>query len=90
MSLVILTLFALPLRKLELVVVFVLLTLLIFIESSNFISQMDLIDLPLLRRNFTWLETNGLTSNRLDVILVSEAWCNIWGSLTQQTLSRDI
>ncbi|XP_050876677.1 uncharacterized protein LOC127080400 [Lathyrus oleraceus] len=40
-------------------------------SASNFISQMELVDLPLLGRKFTWFHPRGDTCNRLDKISVS-------------------
>lgn len=45
------------------------------IGFSNPFSQMDLIDLTLLERNFTWFELNDEDASRLDRFLVSGIWC---------------
>lgn len=42
------------------------------VDFFSFIYQMDLFDLPLLDRKFTWFQPNGRAVNMLDQILVSD------------------
>ena len=41
---------------------------------SDFIEGNSLIDLPLLRRKFTWYKGDGLRGSRLDRFLISDQW----------------
>ncbi|KAL8479455.1 hypothetical protein ACS0TY_026373 [Phlomoides rotata] len=53
-------------------------------KSSNFckfIANLELVDLPLLRRKYTWYKDNGTCCNRLDRFLISQNWCNLWPNL---------
>lgn len=45
-----------------------------FLEFSYFIAEMDLLDLPLFRRSFTWYQPFGGVASRLDMILISDGW----------------
>lgn len=44
------------------------------VDFAAFISRMDLLDLPLLGRLFTWYRPYGIAMSRLDHILISEGW----------------
>jgi hypothetical protein len=44
------------------------------VEFRDFVRDMDLIDLPVLGRKFTWVHPNGVTMSRIDRVLASEAW----------------
>jgi hypothetical protein len=59
-------------------------------EFGEFIEEMELIDLPLLGRKFTWHHSNGRSMSRLDIILLSEEWLNGWGVCSLWVLPRDI
>jgi hypothetical protein len=37
-------------------------------EFGNFLRELEMFDLPLLGRQFTWFHTNGITMSRLDRI----------------------
>jgi exonuclease III len=56
----------------------------IFIDNSR------LIDLPLLGRKFTWMQPNGRCMSRLDRVLVSHNWNDIWGNVSLWGLKRDV
>ncbi|PNY12726.1 hypothetical protein L195_g009361 [Trifolium pratense] len=64
------------------------------IEDSNwfnlFIQRLGLCDLPLLGRQFTWVQPNGACMSRLDRILVSLNWLVEWGDVTLWALARDV
>jgi hypothetical protein len=45
------------------------------------LENLDMEDLPLLGRKFTWVQPNGECSSRLDRILVSNNWCQVWGAV---------
>ncbi|MCI74090.1 endonuclease/exonuclease/phosphatase family protein, partial [Trifolium medium] len=36
------------------------------IEFGNFVSDMGLVDLPVLGRRFTWFHSNGISMSRID------------------------
>nr|KYP39937.1 hypothetical protein KK1_038745 [Cajanus cajan] len=41
---------------------------------NNFISKMELEDLPLIGRGFTWYKPNGTTKSSIDRFMVSRDW----------------
>nr|KYP51632.1 hypothetical protein KK1_026516 [Cajanus cajan] len=41
---------------------------------NNFISNMEIKDLPLIGRGFTWYKPNGTTKSRIDRFMVSRDW----------------
>jgi hypothetical protein len=57
---------------------------------GNFIRQLEMVDLPLLGRQFTWFHPNGYTMSRIDRVLVSADWLNLWGYPTVWVLERDV
>jgi hypothetical protein len=59
-------------------------------EFGDFIVSMDLVDLPLLGRKFTWFHPNGSSMSRIDRFLISEEWLNDWGGCSLWSLPRDI
>ncbi|KAL8498894.1 hypothetical protein ACS0TY_022022 [Phlomoides rotata] len=48
----------------------------------------DQVDLPLLRRKFTWYKDNGGSCSRIDRFLISSSWCNRWPNAIQIGLKR--
>jgi hypothetical protein len=59
-------------------------------EFGDFIEEMELVDLPLLGRKFTWFHPNGRSMSRIDRVLVSEEWLNVRGMSSLWVLPRDI
>jgi hypothetical protein len=59
-------------------------------EFRDFVRQLEMVDLPLLGRQFTWFHSNGLTMSRLDRILISADWLSLWGSPTVWVVNRDV
>lgn len=47
-------------------------------ESDDFISESELIDLPLHVRKFTWSRIGDSAKIRIDKFLLSESWYNEW------------
>ncbi|MCH95054.1 endonuclease/exonuclease/phosphatase family protein, partial [Trifolium medium] len=45
----------------------------------SFIVDLDVIDLPILGRRYTWYNSNGSSMSRIDRILVSPEWVDSWG-----------
>jgi exonuclease III len=48
------------------------------------------VDLPLTGRQFTWFHPNGVAMSRLDRLLVSSEWFNIWGNTSAWVGPRDV
>lgn len=48
------------------------------VEFQSFIDELDLIDLPVLGKKFTWFRPDGSAMSRLDRFLVTEEWANLW------------
>lgn len=59
-------------------------------EFNLFIESMELFDIPLLGRKFTWFRPNGLSMSRLDRFLISHDWAVNWQLCTQSVLLRDV
>jgi len=57
---------------------------------NNFIGEMDLQDLNVLGRRFTWYHPNGRSMSRIDRVLISEDWSQMWGDNSLWVLSRDV
>jgi len=45
---------------------------------NNFIESMELVDVPLIGRKYTWYKENGKAKSRIDRVLVSLEWLNYW------------
>ncbi|KAF1862680.1 hypothetical protein Lal_00013441 [Lupinus albus] len=54
------------------------------------INNLNLIDLPIVGRRFTWIKGDGKTKSRLDRFLISPDWALNWPSLIQKGLKRVI
>ncbi|XP_057425670.1 uncharacterized protein LOC130719036 [Lotus japonicus] len=59
-------------------------------EVHLFISTMELQDIPLAGRRFTWRRPNNQARTRLDRFLVSNEWDGFWPNCSQLVLNRDI
>lgn len=59
-------------------------------EFNEFIEGMEMLDIPLIGRRFTWVRPNGSQMSRLDIILVSPSWFDKWSGFVQEVLQRDI
>jgi hypothetical protein len=57
---------------------------------GNFIRHLEMVDMPLLGRQFTWFHPNGVNMSRLDRVLLSVDWLNLWGDPTVWALERDV
>ncbi|XP_057432140.1 uncharacterized protein LOC130724887 [Lotus japonicus] len=51
---------------------------------------MDLLDIPLAGRKFTWQRLNNRARSRIDRFLVSSEWNSCWNNCSQLVLNRDI
>jgi hypothetical protein len=56
----------------------------------EFVEDLNLIDLPLLGRRFTWFHSNGISMSRLDRCLVSLDWVEKWGVSSLWVLPREV
>lgn len=59
-------------------------------EFNAFIENMELLDLPLVGRKFTWIRPNGQQMSRLDRVLISADWVISQSSYVQEVLERNI
>jgi hypothetical protein len=57
---------------------------------NNFISGMELLELPLYGRTYTWTHPNGVTMSKLDRVLLSEGWVDSWPNPVVWALPRDV
>lgn len=57
---------------------------------NAFLGDMELEDLNVLGRRFTWYHPNGRSMSRIDRILISEEWANVWGENALWVLPRDV
>ncbi|MCH96512.1 endonuclease/exonuclease/phosphatase family protein [Trifolium medium] len=49
-------------------------------EFQAFVDSMELEDLPVLGRKFTWFHPNGRTMSRIDRAFISDEWISSWGN----------
>ncbi|KAL8479526.1 hypothetical protein ACS0TY_026428 [Phlomoides rotata] len=54
----------------------------------KFIDNLELIDLSLLRRKYTWYKDNGTCCSIIDRFFISKKWCSLWPNLKQIGLKR--
>lgn len=59
-------------------------------DFNQFIENMDLSDIPLLGRKYTWYRSNGIVMSRLDRFLLSGSWLVQWGNISQWAIKRDV
>jgi exonuclease III len=57
---------------------------------NAFLGDVDLEDLNVLGRRFTWYHPNGRSMSRIDRMLISEEWANVWGENALWVLPRDV
>ncbi|KAL8483186.1 hypothetical protein ACS0TY_026022 [Phlomoides rotata] len=57
-------------------------------QFFKFVLELDLVDLPLLRRKFTWYKDNGGSCSRIDRFLISVSWSKQWPNVKQSGLKR--
>jgi len=57
---------------------------------NSFLREMEVEDQNLLERRYTWFHPNGCAMSRIDRILVSEEWNEVWGDSSLWVLPRDI
>nr|KYP40877.1 hypothetical protein KK1_037764 [Cajanus cajan] len=59
-------------------------------EFNSFIRDMELIDIPLVGKRYTWFKGDGSMMSRLDRVLVSESWSAHWGAGYVEVIPRDV
>jgi hypothetical protein len=59
-------------------------------EFDDFLGELEVIDMPLVGRSFTWFHPNGVAMSRLDRILISAPWFDVWGEPEVRVLDRDV
>lgn len=57
---------------------------------NGFLRDVELADLNLLGRRYTWYHPNGIAMSRIDRVLVSEEWTQMWGPSSLWVLPRDV
>jgi len=57
---------------------------------NNFIDLNALLDLPVVGKIFTWFKANGSAKSRLDRVLVSEEWLEVWPMSKQYVQKREV
>ncbi|WJX91755.1 hypothetical protein P8452_73482 [Trifolium repens] len=60
------------------------------VEFEAFVNNMELVDLDVLGRKFTWFHSNGTTMSRIDRALVSNDWISVWGYPSLWVLPRSV
>ncbi|XP_071704346.1 uncharacterized protein [Rutidosis leptorrhynchoides] len=56
---------------------------------NDFIENMELIEIPLIGKNFTRISDDGLKLSKLDRFLVSDSFLNLWGGISTFALDRN-
>jgi len=57
---------------------------------NEFIEKAELLDIPMIGRKFTWYKPNGMTKSRIDRVLVSKEWLEVWPNSKQFIYSRSV
>ena len=57
---------------------------------NSFLGDMELEDLNVLGRCYTWYHPNGRSMSRIDRMLVSKEWGQVWGEYALWVLPRDV
>ncbi|XP_068477274.1 uncharacterized protein [Phaseolus vulgaris] len=57
---------------------------------NDFIEKWEFVDVPMVGRKFTWYKPNGSVKSRIDRVLVSREWLDVWPECKQFILSRTV
>jgi len=57
---------------------------------NDFIEKSEFVDVPMVGRKFTWYKRNGSVKSRIDRVLVSREWLDVWPKCKQFILSRTV
>ncbi|MCI02447.1 reverse transcriptase [Trifolium medium] len=60
------------------------------VAFDAFLGDLELIDMPLSGRTFTSFHPNGMAMSRLDRVLISTSWSDMWGEPIVRVLERDV
>ncbi|XP_068504131.1 uncharacterized protein [Phaseolus vulgaris] len=61
------------------------------IDGFNaFIEKVELVVIPMIRRKYTWYKPNVLVKSRIDRVLVSKEWVEVWLHCKQFFFSRSV
>jgi hypothetical protein len=60
------------------------------IEFRSFLEELELVDLPLHGRRFTWYHASGRAMSRIDRVLISDEWACLWGNGSLWAMPRDV
>jgi endonuclease/exonuclease/phosphatase family metal-dependent hydrolase len=60
------------------------------VEFGDFVSDLELVDLLILGRRFTWFHANGTTMSRIDRVLMFEEWLSSWPNPSLWVLLRTV
>jgi hypothetical protein len=60
------------------------------IEFAGFVRDMEVIDLPVLCRKYTWFHANGLTMSRTNRVMVTDDWLVLWANPSLWVLPRTV
>ncbi|MCH84503.1 LINE-1 reverse transcriptase like, partial [Trifolium medium] len=52
--------------------------------------ELEMVDLPLVGRRFTWFQANGRAMSRIDRVLISDEWAMRWGNSLLWVHPRDV
>jgi exonuclease III len=59
-------------------------------EFADFVENLELVDIPIIGRRFTWFHPSGNAMSRIDRVLLSEEWIDVWGQNSLWVLPRDV
>jgi len=59
-------------------------------DFNEFSDKNLMVDLPIVGKNFTWYKSDEFAKSRLDRILVSEEWLQVWPMSKQYVQSREV
>lgn len=59
-------------------------------DYNQFIFHMELVDIPIIGKRFTWFRPNGNSMSRLDRYLCSHHWLARWPDGSQYVLEREL
>ncbi|XP_057418630.1 uncharacterized protein LOC130712829 [Lotus japonicus] len=60
------------------------------LDFNDFIDSLEMLDIPLAGRKFTWRRLNNQAQSRIDRFFISAGWNVLWANCSQVVLNRDI
>lgn len=58
-------------------------------DFNTFIQNMELFEIPILGKRFTWFRPNGKAMSHIDIFLLSYEWLVSWPDSSQLVLDRE-